>query len=64
MASPPPIFHYATTINRFHSYPKTSSSGAGRAVAVSKKGRQSGTTLFPSKPYYRDDLWVFNMSTG
>jgi len=45
-------------------YPKTSSSGAGRAVAVSKKGRQSGTTLFPSKPYYRDDLWVFNMSTG
>jgi len=45
-------------------YPKSSSAGAGLGAAVDLQGASTGTTLFPAYPYFLQDLWKYDVSTG
>ncbi|KAJ0396220.1 hypothetical protein P43SY_001509 [Pythium insidiosum] len=45
----------------FFPYPSTTGAGAGRGT-LSVRG--TGFTPYPTHPYYLDDLWKFNLTTG
>ncbi|OQR85966.1 hypothetical protein THRCLA_10598 [Thraustotheca clavata] len=45
----------------FYPYPNTNGPGAGRGVFA---GSSVGYVPFPTNPYYLDDLWLYNITTG
>ncbi|TMW56882.1 hypothetical protein Poli38472_002807 [Pythium oligandrum] len=45
----------------FFPYPTTTSAGAGRGTLTI---RGTGFTPYPTHPYYLNDLWKFNLTTG
>jgi N-acetylneuraminic acid mutarotase len=47
----------------FFPYPTTASTGAGRGT-LSLMRTSAAYTPYPTHPYYLDDLWQFNVSTG